>query len=71
MLGTCRSHAYSLSESIPGQSQRDARIGKFANILLRPEYRFDHSNEDFFTHKRDCRSRHTQHTLGVGAVVYF
>jgi len=46
-------------------------FGKFANILLRPEYRFDHSNEDFFTHKDDFRSRKTQHTLGIGAVVYF
>ncbi len=46
-------------------------IGKFANILVRPEYRFDHSNEDFFTHKRDFRSRQTQHTLGIGTVVYF
>jgi hypothetical protein len=27
--------------------------GKFAALLLRPEYRFDYSNEDFFTHKRD------------------
>ncbi len=25
-------------------------IGKFANILLRPESHFDHSNENFFTH---------------------
>jgi hypothetical protein len=46
-------------------------IGKFANILIRPEYRFDHSNEDFFTHKSDFRSRHTQHTLGIGTVLYF
>lgn len=46
-------------------------IGKFANILLRPEYRFDHSNEDFFTHRGDFRSRKTQHTLGIGAVAYF
>ena len=46
-------------------------IGKFANILVRPEYRFDHSNEAFFTHKRDFSSRQTQHTLGIGTVVYF
>jgi hypothetical protein len=46
-------------------------IGKFGNILLRPEYRFDHSNEDFFTHKADFRSRQTQHTLGMGAVMFF
>ncbi|HSX79754.1 MAG TPA: outer membrane beta-barrel protein, partial [Candidatus Saccharimonadia bacterium] len=45
--------------------------GKFAALLLRPEYRFDHSNENFFTHKSDFRSRQTQHTLGIGAVVYF
>jgi hypothetical protein len=46
-------------------------ISKFGNILVRPEYRFDHSNEDFFTHKRDFMSRKTQHTLGIGTVMYF
>jgi len=42
-------------------------IGKCANILLRPEYH----NANFFTHKDDFRSRETQYTLGMGAVVYF
>ena len=46
-------------------------ISKYGNILVRPEYRFDHSNEDFFSHKRDFMSRKTQHTLGIGTVVYF
>lgn len=45
--------------------------GKYVNILLRPEYRFDISNKDFFTKGEDFRSRKTQHTLGIGAVFYF
>jgi hypothetical protein len=45
--------------------------GKFAALLLRPEYRFDISNQDFFTHEEAFRTRKTQHTLGVGAVMYF
>ena len=27
--------------------------------------------EAVYTHRRDFRSRQTQHTLGIGAVVYF
>lgn len=46
-------------------------IGKVANILLRPEYRFDISDERFFTRRTDFRSEKTQHTFGIGAVLYF
>ena len=46
-------------------------LGNLANILLRPEYRFDISNKDFFTRGADFRATKTQHTLGVGAVFYF
>jgi hypothetical protein len=46
-------------------------ISKLGNILVRPEYRFNHSNEDFFTRKRDFMSRKTQHTFEIGTVVYF
>lgn len=46
-------------------------IKNFANILLRPEYRFDISNEKFFTRGDTFRSEKTQHTLGLGAVLYF
>jgi hypothetical protein len=45
--------------------------GKFAALLLRPEYRVDISNQDFFTHEETFRARKTQHTLGIGAVMYF
>jgi hypothetical protein len=46
-------------------------LGNLANILLRPEYRVDISNKDFFTRGADFRATKTQHTLGVGAVFYF
>ena len=46
-------------------------LGKLANILLRPEYRVDISNKDFFTRGNDFRSEKIQHTLGIGAVLYF
>lgn len=46
-------------------------IGKLANILLRPEYRVDISNKDFFTKRDEFRSKETQHTIGIGAVFYF
>ncbi len=45
--------------------------GQYANILVRPEYRFDISDKDFFTKGGDFRSSRTQHTLGVGVVFYF
>src|SRR3989454_1232449 len=46
-------------------------VGKLANILLRPEYRVDFSNKDFFTRRNNFRSDEIQHTIGVGAVFYF
>lgn len=46
-------------------------LGKGVQMLLRPEYRVDISNRDFFTKRNDFRSEKTQHTLGIGAVLYF
>ncbi len=46
-------------------------LGKLANILIRPEYRFDISDENFFTEGDRFRSTKTQHTLGLGTVFYF
>ena len=46
-------------------------LGKLANILLRPEYRVDFLNKNFFTRGSDFRSEKVQHTLGIGAVLYF
>jgi hypothetical protein len=46
-------------------------LGKATHILLRPEYRVDISNKDFFTHQSEFRSRRAQHTLGLGVVYYF
>lgn len=46
-------------------------VGNLANILLRPEYRFDVSNKAFFTKGAEFRSSKSQHTLGIGAVFYF
>jgi len=46
-------------------------LGNLANILLRPEYRVDISNKDFFTRGAEFRTTKTQHTLGIGAVFYF
>lgn len=45
--------------------------GKYGNILIRPEYRFDTSDKDFFTKGDVFRAKGTQHTLGVGLVYYF
>lgn len=46
-------------------------IKNFANILIRPEYRVDISNEPFYTRNDTFRSEKTQHTLGIGTVLYF
>lgn len=46
-------------------------LKKGFSLLLRPEYRFDKSSENFFTGHRAFRQRTTQHTIGVGAYVYF
>lgn len=49
------------------------RIGtsKYANILLRPEFRYDRSNEKFFTDDNDPRAKKSQTTIGAGATFYF
>ncbi len=46
-------------------------LGKGFNLLIRPEYRFDKTSEDFFTSRNTFRSDSTQHTVGVGAYLYF
>ena len=46
-------------------------LGKLANILIRPEYRFDISDANFFTDGNNFRSEKTQHTFGLGTVFYF
>lgn len=46
-------------------------LGKGFNLMIRPEYRFDKTSEDFFTSRKTFRSDSTQHTIGVGAYLYF
>ncbi len=46
-------------------------LGKGFNLLIRPEYRFDKTSENFFTSRNTFRSDTTQHTVGVAAYVYF
>lgn len=46
-------------------------LKKGFNLLIRPEYRYDKASENFFTKKASFRSKTTQHTIGVGAYVYF
>jgi hypothetical protein len=46
-------------------------LGKGVSLLIRPEYRFDKTSENFFTSRNTFRSDTTQHTVGVGAYVYF
>ena len=46
-------------------------IGKGFNILVRPEYRFDKSTSKFFTDGTAFRSKKKQHTVGIGAYIYF
>ena len=46
-------------------------LKKGFSLLIRPEYRFDKSSERFFSRKSSFRSKTTQHTVGVGAYVYF
>jgi hypothetical protein len=46
-------------------------VGKAVSMLIRPEYRVDFSTKDFFTTGNDFRSEKTQHTVGIGAVLYF
>ncbi|MBI3615625.1 MAG: porin [Candidatus Omnitrophica bacterium] len=46
-------------------------LGKGFSFLVRPEYRFDKSSENFFSSGSAFRSQTTQHTVGVGAYIYF
>ena len=41
------------------------------HILVRPEYRYDVSDANFFTEGTKFRDRKDQHTVGVGTVLYF
>lgn len=46
-------------------------LQKGFNILIRPEYRFDKTSEGFFTDESSFRSETAQHTVGIGAYLYF
>lgn len=46
-------------------------LGKGYNVIFRPEYRYDTSNKNFFTHDNRFRGREFQQTLGFGATFYF
>ena len=46
-------------------------IKKGFNLLIRPEYRFDKTSENFFSNRSTFRSKTTQHTIGVATYVYF
>ena len=41
------------------------------HLLLRPEYRYDHSSSHFFTKGDNFRGGKEQHTLGMGVVLYY
>ncbi len=46
-------------------------LKKGFSMLIRPEYRFDKATESFYTKDNSFRSKTTQHTVGVGAYIYF
>ena len=46
-------------------------LKKGFSLLIRPEYRFDKTSENFYTWKTNFRSKTTQHTVGVGTYLYF
>ena len=46
-------------------------LKKGFSLLIRPEYRFDKATENFYTKDNSFRSKTTQHTIGVGAYIYF
>jgi len=46
-------------------------LKKGFSMLIRPEYRFDKTSENFFSRKSAFRSKTTQHTIGVGTYIYF
>ena len=41
------------------------------HLLVRPEYRYDVSDANFFTEGKAFRDRKDQHTIGLGTVLYF
>ena len=41
------------------------------HLLVRPEYRYDVSDANFFTQGKAFRDRKDQHTIGLGTVLYF
>lgn len=48
------------------------RLGQGADhILVRPEYRYDRSDEKFFSKDDEARSEKTQQTVGINFVYYF
>lgn len=52
----------------------DTKLGadnSFAKLLLRPEIRYDKSDENFFSRESSFRSRDYQFTVGIGVVAYF
>lgn len=46
-------------------------LKKGFSMLIRPEYRFDKTTENFYTKESSFRSKTTQHTVGVGTYIYF
>ena len=46
-------------------------LKKGFSLLIRPEYRFDKTSENFYTKESSFRSKTTQHTVGVGTYLYF
>jgi hypothetical protein len=48
-----------------------AALGHGFSLLVRPEYRFDKTSENFFTSRNTFRSDTTQHTVGVATYLYF
>ena len=52
----------------------DTRLGadgSFSKVLVRPEIRYDKSDEPFFSRDAAFRVRDYQFTVGVGLVAYF
>jgi hypothetical protein len=45
--------------------------GSFSKVLVRPEIRYDKSDEPFFSRGSAFRSRDYQFTVGIGLVAYF
>jgi hypothetical protein len=47
------------------------KIGNFANLMIRPEVRYDRSSNTFFSDETGFRTKKDQVTAGVGLVGYF